>query len=224
MDIGRIIAWVLILSGIGLAGFNGYQWWDQLNITDEKPKIANSITKNWNNKAIEKPLISVETVQPIKKNPSIKITTTQKQKTSHNQGNNIGQLLLPRINSVLPVVEGTDPDSLEKGVGKYVGYGTVSPDQTGHVVLSGHRDTVFRKVGKLKIGDRLYMSYQGNIYIYQIRKTWVTKSDDRTVIVPKNQPILTLTTCYPFDFVGSAPDRYIIESELIDIKKNSTTL
>ena len=110
----------------------------------------------------------------------------------------------------------------KKGVGKYRGYGTVAPDQTGHVVLSGHRDTVFRKVGKLQDGDRLYIRYKGKIYTYQIRKRWVTHADDRTVIVPINKPVLSLTTCYPFDYVGSAPDRYIIRADLIDIKEDQS--
>jgi sortase A len=58
----------------------------------------------------------------------------------------------------------------------------------------------------------------GNVYTYQIRKRWITHAEDRTVIVPKKEPILTLTTCYPFDYVGNAPDRYIIQSELIEVR------
>lgn len=134
-------------------------------------------------------------------------------------GSVIGQLIIPKIGAYLPIVEGTDPNSLEKGVGKYRGYGTVAPDQTGHVVLSGHRDTVFRKVGKLVNGDKMYVKYKNRMYTYQIRKTWITHAKDRTVIVPINRPVLTVTTCYPFDYVGDAPDRYIIRADLIKIQK-----
>ncbi|PFW66007.1 class D sortase, partial [Bacillus pseudomycoides] len=49
---------------------------------------------------------------------------------------------------------------------------------------------------------------------YEIQKTWITHADDRTVIIKKEEPILTLTTCYPFDYIGDAPDRYIIEAKL----------
>ncbi|TKH84963.1 sortase domain-bontaining protein, partial [Bacillus cereus] len=51
-----------------------------------------------------------------------------------------------------------------------------------------------------------------------INKHWITDSEDRTVIVEKSEPTLTLTTCYPFDYIGDAPDRYIIESSLLSIR------
>lgn len=53
------------------------------------------------------------------------------------------------------------------------------------------------------------------MYTYEIQKMWITHADDRTVIVKKEEPTLTLTTCYPFDYIGDAPDRYIIEAKLI---------
>ena len=141
----------------------------------------------------------------------------KKKQSTLKVGSNIGQLIIPKIGAYLPVVEGTDDQSLKKGVGKYRGYGTVAPDQTGHVVLSGHRDTVFRKLGQLRIGDKLYVKYKNRIYTYQIRKTWITHAEDRTVIVPIPRPVLTVTTCYPFNYKGNAPDRYIIRADLIRI-------
>jgi sortase A len=92
---------------------------------------------------------------------------------------------------------------------------TVSPNQNGHVVLSGHRDTVFRNFELVNKGDHLYFTYEGTIYDYQVRKIWITDKDDRSVIVKKTTPTLTLTTCYPFDYIGSAPGRYIIQAELV---------
>jgi sortase A len=144
--------------------------------------------------------------------------------TSHQQprsGEMIGKLIIPRIGAILPIVEGTSPDDLAKGVGHYVGYGTVMPGETGHVVLSGHRDTVFRRMGEVRKGDKLYVQTADGMFVYQVRTMWVTDANDRTVIVPLPKPILTLTTCYPFDYVGSAPDRYIVRAELIgiDLKK-----
>lgn len=201
----RIIAWIFLIIGFSLVAYNGYQWWDQLNIMVHDPKLVKSIAENWDDRTPQKPLDQVESTGKVQK---LEV------------GDTIGELIIPRIGGILPIVEGTDPDSLEKGVGKYVGYGTVAPNQTGHVVLSGHRDTVFRRVGELEDGDRLYIRFQGKIYTYQIRKRWITHADDRTVIVPKEKPILTLTTCYPFDYVGDAPDRYIIQSELIDVKED----
>lgn len=203
------MAWLFVITGFAIVGYNGFKWWDEINIVVQDPKLAMAIAEDWDDRTTQAALPKVETDDPTKP-------------TELKTGDQIGELIIPRIGGILPIVEGTDPDSLEKGVGKYRGYGTVAPDQTGHVVLSGHRDTVFRKVGKLQDGDRLYIRYKGKIYTYQIRKRWVTHADDRTVIVPINKPVLSLTTCYPFDYVGSAPDRYIIRADLIDIKEDQS--
>ncbi len=95
---------------------------------------------------------------------------------------------------------------------------TTTPLGKGHTVLSGHRDTVFTELGQLKENDQLIVEYENKTYTYRIKKHWITDSEDRTVIVDKNEPTLTLTTCYPFDYIGDAPDRYIIESYLLSIR------
>lgn len=177
-------------------------------------------TKNNNNTSVnnqgEKKVAS-------KDSPKKKYSTSPKKirkrvkRSSLKVGSTIGQLIIPKIGAYLPIVEGTDDKSLKKGVGRYRGWGTVAPDQTGHVVLSGHRDTVFRKLGQLRIGDKMYVKYNNRIYTYQIRRTWITHAEDRTVIVPIPRPVLTVTTCYPFIYKGNAPDRYIIRADLIRI-------
>lgn len=124
-----------------------------------------------------------------------------------------GELVIPRINAVLPIIEGTDPDQLERGIGHYKK--SVLPGEDDNAVLSGHRDTTFRKLGELKIGDELIVKTKAGTFTYKITKTWITDDDDRTVIVShKGNYILTLTTCYPFNWVGSAPQRYIVQAKL----------
>jgi len=81
--------------------------------------------------------------------------------------------------------------------------------------LSGHRNTVFRQLGNLKIGDKLIVQTSGGIFTYKVNGTRIVHQDDRTVIVPTNHAILTMTTCYPFDVIGDAPDRYIVSAALI---------
>jgi sortase A len=132
-------------------------------------------------------------------------------------GETVGDLIVPKLNAVLPIIEGTDPDELEKGVGHYAQ--SVLPGEKDNAVLSGHRDTVFRNVGKLKIGDQLITKTNAGVFTYKIVKMWIVDQDDRTVIVShKGKQILTLTTCYPFNWVGSAPQRYIIQSALVKSK------
>jgi sortase A len=198
------LAWILIMTGAALFLYCGVNWWNEVSIAAHDPKLAMAIAKDWED-TTPKPALQQGKKSDLPRPKA---------------GVKVGELIIPRLNgAVLPIVEGTDTQSLKKGVGLYEGYGTVLPGETGHVVLSGHRDTVFRGVGKLKPGDKLYIRYNGNIFTYQIRKAWITDAEDRTVIVPIPHPVLSLTTCYPFDYVGSAPDRYIIRAELIKIKK-----
>jgi sortase A len=74
---------------------------------------------------------------------------------------------------------------------------TIAPDGGGYPVLSGHWDTVFYKLDELKNGDFLNVEYDENIYTYVINKIYITDPEDRTVIVKKDSPTLTLIPCYP---------------------------
>jgi sortase A len=129
------------------------------------------------------------------------------------KGQHFADLVIPRLQVKIPVIEGTDEDELSVGAGHYAG--SVLPGEGDNCVISGHRDTVFRRMGQLKQGDELQVVTAQGTFTYRIRKMWITSPDDRTVIVSRDEPILTLSTCYPFSFVGPAPKRYIIEATLV---------
>lgn len=135
-------------------------------------------------------------------------------KEDFQKGVQIGSLLIPDIDKSYPVYLGTESETLKKGAGLLESQWTTLPSEKGHTVISGHRDTVFRDLRHVKKGHILLLSYQGQLYSYQVQKMWITDKDDRTVIVEKETPTLTLTTCYPFFYVGNAPKRYIIEATL----------
>lgn len=133
----------------------------------------------------------------------------------HEEGQKVAMLNISKIKKKFSVYWGANDATLKKGVGMFVSDITTAPSGGGHTVLSGHRDTVFTDLGELKEKDTLILEYDNKTYTYEIQKTWITHADDRTVIIKKEEPILTLTTCYPFDYIGDAPDRYIIEAKLI---------
>lgn len=123
--------------------------------------------------------------------------------------------MIPDFMRRYAVFWGTSSTVLEQGVGMYVSRWTAVPNvRGGHTVLSGHRDTVFSELGRLDKGERLVVKYDGRKFIYRIQKIWITTADDRSVIVPKKKPTLTLTTCYPFGYLGNAPKRYIVQAVL----------
>ncbi|MBM7690896.1 sortase A [Peribacillus deserti] len=129
-------------------------------------------------------------------------------------GDIIGILSIPAIKSDLPIIEGTHEDDLAKGVGHYST--SALPDQDNQILLSGHRDTVFRKLGDLKTGDTLELKMPSQTFSYKIFKSYIVDKDNTTVIRDTSpKEILTLSTCYPFSFVGNAPNRYVIEAERI---------
>lgn len=131
-------------------------------------------------------------------------------------------LLIPKIEQKYSVYWGTDSSVLSQGVGMFVSDLTTVPGGYGHTVLSGHRDTVFVRLGELKKADLLHIEYEGKFYVYEVTDIWITHEDDKTVIVEKDDSILTLTTCYPFDFIGYAPDRYIVQAKLIAEHKSES--
>ena len=125
------------------------------------------------------------------------------------EGDTIGVLYIPRLDRELPIIEGTDEDELAEGVGHFKDTGL--PGENKQILLSGHRDTVFRQFGELENGDEFHIKMEHGTFIYQIDDSEIVEADNTTVIDPSREDeYLTVSTCYPFNFVGSAPDRYVI--------------
>jgi sortase A len=152
-----------------------------------------------------------DTLEVVKTNNEAKAATLYPERP--NKGDLIGHLYIPKLDATLPIYHGTDEDELEKGVGHFMG--SVLPGENDNSVLSGHRDTVFRRLGEVGEKDLLIVTTSAGEFTYRVKKVRIVDADDRTVIVPKPRATLTVSTCYPFDFIGSAPERYILEAQLV---------
>lgn len=139
-----------------------------------------------------------------------------KQAHSVQQGHLLGTFIIPKLKLAWPVYEGTNEKELKKGVGHEPD--SVMPGQTGNVVLSGHRDTVFRKLGRVGVGDELIVETEVGRFVYYVKKVRIVSENDRTVLVDKPRPTLTVTTCYPFHFIGDAKQRYVLVAELASVQ------
>ena len=128
-------------------------------------------------------------------------------------GTFLGTLTIPAINKSVNIFQGTTTKTLAKGVGHYLG--SVLPGVADNSVLAGHRDTVFAKLGKVIVGDAIIVRTKNGVFTYQVTRIRIVAKDDKTVIVPTKVATLTLSTCYPFFYIGSAPRRYIVSAELI---------
>jgi len=125
----------------------------------------------------------------------------------------VARLEVPSVRVATTVLEGTDDGTLSRGSGHIED--TPFPGQTGNVGIAGHRDTVFRPLRHLHLGDEMKLTTADRVYHYKISKTLIVTPDDVYVLDPTEQPTLTLVTCYPFDFIGHAPRRFIVQAALV---------
>lgn len=190
----KVIPLVIIVVGLVIIGYGGFKLIDTNMKTEQTLKEAKLAT--------EKPQEASDTKQSAGQ-------AGNKASFKPETGQASGILEIPKINAELPIVEGTDADDLEKGVGHYKD--SYYPDENGQIVLSGHRDTVFRRTGELEKGDRLRIILSYGDFTYEIVKTKIVDKDDTSIITLQHEKEeLILTTCYPFSYVGNAPKRYII--------------
>jgi sortase A len=124
-----------------------------------------------------------------------------------------GLLRIPRLGIEAAVFDGTDEWALDLGVGRVEG--TARLGEPGNVALAGHRDGFFRRLEYVADGDVLeVVSPDGRVDRYVVDSTVVVEPTDVHVLDPTDSPIVTLITCYPFRFVGRAPQRFIVRAAL----------
>jgi sortase A len=125
----------------------------------------------------------------------------------------IGRLEIPRLGLSVVFVEGDDPKTLRRAVGHIPG--TPLPGDPGNIALTGHRDTFFRPLRNIRPNDVIVVTTLQGEYRYRVVSTKIVDPDNVSVLDSSDDQILTLVTCYPFYFVGSAPDRFIVRAERI---------
>jgi LPXTG-site transpeptidase (sortase) family protein len=108
------------------------------------------------------------------------------------------------------VLEGSDTGTLRLGVGRLRNSGL--PGDAGNVVLAGHRDTFFRSLREIRPGDQISLRTPQGTFPYAVDWTTVVSPRDTSVLAQTASPALTLVTCYPFYYVGSAPQRFIVRA------------
>ena len=128
----------------------------------------------------------------------------------YEQGSAIGRLDIPRLGFSVVVLEGSDTATLRLGVGRL--RNSALPSEPGNVVLAGHRDTFFRSLREILPGDQISLRTPEGTFAYTVDWTKVVNPTDTAVLMPTKSAALTLVTCYPFYYVGSAPQRFIVRA------------
>lgn len=193
----RIISLIFIVAGVIILGYGGYQWgYSQYKESQRLGDVSERVSDE---------VISLKDTSEDAELIDTKIYE------DFTEGDTVGVLYIPKLDRKIPIVEGTDEEELAEGVGHY--HGTGYPGENRQILLSGHRDTVFRQFGELEDGDEFHIQMEHGTFIYEIRgeETIIVPADDTTVIDPNRaDEVLTVSTCYPFSFIGSAPDRYVV--------------
>lgn len=125
----------------------------------------------------------------------------------------IGMLEIAAVGLRAPVLEGEDETTLNSGVG-WVTNGSEPGDFAGNVALAAHRDGLFRPLKDLAVGDEIRVHTIDRVHSYRVSELTIVEPTDVTVLDATSTPVLTLITCYPFYFVGHAPQRYIVRASL----------
>jgi sortase A len=128
------------------------------------------------------------------------------------EGSTLGRIEISSVGLTAMILEGTDEGTLRRAVGHI--RGTPLPGQQGNVALAGHRDTFFRGLRKVLVNDEITLTTLSGSYRYRVDSTKVVKPEE-TEVLEDDGDILTLVTCYPFNFVGSAPRRFIVRARRV---------
>jgi sortase A len=124
-------------------------------------------------------------------------------------------LHIPKLSLDVPVLEGASDLTLNRGVGHILG--TALPGQPGNIAIAGHRDGFFRPLKDIALGDLIEVEQPNHrTDRYAVRTIKIISPSDNSVLKPTTGNTLTLVTCYPFYYVGPAPQRYIIQATLFE--------
>ena len=129
------------------------------------------------------------------------------------EGGVIGRIEIGRLGVSAIVVEGDSASLLRQAVGH--ARGTAMPGEQGNLALTGHRDTFFRPLRNIREGDVITLETEGGQYQYEVESTAIVPPTATEVLQSSGQQELTLITCYPFYFVGPAPDRFVVRARKI---------
>lgn len=126
----------------------------------------------------------------------------------------LGILEIPRLNFEVPLYDGASDLHMDRGIARIEG--TAMPDESGNMGIAGHRDGYFRVLKDIKFGDEMIVSSSAGLKRYRVEQLMIVEPSAVEVLDPTDDTSITLVTCYPFYFVGHAPQRFIVRAVLQD--------
>lgn len=128
-------------------------------------------------------------------------------------------LSIRRLELDVPVFDGTDERTLNRGAGRIIG--TAEFGQQGNTGIAAHRDGFFRRLKDVRMGDQIELAVPRQKFVYVVDNITVVKPSDTSVLQTRLRPSLTLITCYPFYLIGAASGRYVVQASLTKSERQS---
>jgi sortase A len=136
------------------------------------------------------------------------------------EGEVLGRIDIPRIGVTVAILQGTKSKTLRLGVGHIEG--TPLPGEGGNVGIAGHRDTWFRNLKDIRTGDDIQIETAAGLSQYKVDWVQIVAPNDLGVLAPSTESAITLVTCYPFYYVGPAPERFVVHARKLQALVNDS--
>ena len=134
-------------------------------------------------------------------------------------GDRFGTITIPSVEIEVGVFQGDSEQQFKKGAGHYAG--SYYPGQDGNILIAAHRTNYFRNFEYLTVGDLVYVETTYGNFTYKIRELLIIDGDDNTIADDTTDEQLTMYTCYPFVYIGNAPQRFVVICDLIEKQVNT---
>lgn len=191
-----ILGVLLVICGLALIVY------PFIEIKLDEKDISKNISE-WDKK-------KVEVAKEVKTNNK----SNQKYPTVNIDGKDIiGKIIVVKTGEQIPILMGATEENLRGGATLYDN--GVFPGEEGTAIVLGHRETTFGFLEDVNIGDEIDVETVTGTYKFKLKKTYITNPEDKSILAQEKDLNLTLVTCYPFRYVGPAPDRFIAKLELI---------
>ena len=215
MKVGSVEVALWTIGALLIVLFLGVLGWQEF---ERRHQIDAFLTAQ---RDLPKPAPSPEQRPPQKKTPvsaRLSATTHLERVAEHSpDGVALAILRIPAIKLVVPVNRGTGRSELLRGAGLVTG--SALPGSAGNVAIAAHRDSFFRGLRNVAVGDVIELDSLKQTTRYRVTDMQVVEPTDVQVLADVGEPILTLITCYPFHYVGNAPQRFIVRAVATDIHR-----
>jgi sortase A len=178
-----------------------------------------TIYQSWQDRAFQR---EVEAELPAGESaPLAEGPSEPKSPVPRKDGGLVGRLFIPRLRLRAVVAEGTGEDTLSLALGHIPS--TALPGEEGNVAVAGHRDTIFRGLREIRKNDLIVFETRAGSYAYRVEGMQIVKPSQVNVLKAGHTRELTLVTCYPFRYIGSAPNRFIVKARQVRMARSHPT-